>query len=95
LDQLRGHTASPATEASAANTELKGWIGFGGGGWTRTNDLRIMRSVTPVAGQEDKTLSSAESGKVLQSPQPSRNQEQPESPNKIREESEKGGTPST
>jgi len=49
---------------------------FGGGGWTRTNDLRIMRSATPVASQEDKALGSAESGKVVQNPQPRRNQEQ-------------------
>jgi hypothetical protein len=46
---------------------------IGGGGWTRTNDLRIMRPVTPVAGKEDKRLSSADSGKVQQNPQPRRN----------------------
>src|ERR1700687_3246187 len=39
---------------------------MGGGGWTRTNELRIMRPVTPVAGKEDKRLSSADSGKVQQ-----------------------------
>src|SRR5712692_6215886 len=47
---------------------------IGGGGWTRTNDLRIMRPVTPVASKEDKALNSAESGKVRQNPQPPRNQ---------------------
>ncbi len=45
----------------------------GGGGWTRTNDLRIMSPLTPIAGKEDKALSSAESGKVLQDPQRPRN----------------------
>jgi hypothetical protein len=34
-----------------------------------------MSSATPAAGKEDKALSSAESGKVLQNPQPPRNKE--------------------
>src|SRR5208283_1564774 len=48
-------------------------LGFGGGGWTRTNDLRIMSCEPPVVDKEDKGLSSAESGKLLQNPQPPRN----------------------
>ena len=47
----------------------------GGGGRTRTYDLRIMSSEPPNADKEDKGFSSAESGKVLQNPQPPRNQE--------------------
>jgi len=46
---------------------------IGGGGRTRTYDLRIMSPETPVADKEDKGLSSAESCKVLQNPQPTRN----------------------
>jgi hypothetical protein len=46
---------------------------FGGGAWTRTTDLRIMSPVSPIEGKEDKALSAAESGKVLQNPQPPRN----------------------
>jgi hypothetical protein len=46
---------------------------IGGGAWTRTTDLRIMRPEAPTASKEDKELSSAESGKVLQNPQPPRN----------------------
>jgi hypothetical protein len=38
-----------------------------------------MRPVTPIAGKEDKALSSAESGKLLQNPQPSRNKKEKES----------------
>jgi hypothetical protein len=52
----------------------------GGGGWTRTNDLRIMSSDPSIAGKEDKELSSAESGKPLQDPQPPRNSEQAPNP---------------
>ena len=47
----------------------------GGGGRTRTYDLRIMSCQPAAEGKEDKELSSAESGKVLQNPQPPRNQE--------------------
>ncbi len=46
----------------------------GGGGRTRTYDLRIMSSEPPVADKQDKGLNSAEPGKVLQNPQPPRNQ---------------------
>ena len=46
---------------------------IGGGRWTRTSDLGIMSPATPVAGKEDKALSSADSGKLLQNPQPRRN----------------------
>jgi hypothetical protein len=50
---------------------------FGGGAWTRTTDLRIMRSATPIADKEDKGLNPADSGKVLQNPQPRRNKKKP------------------
>jgi len=50
--------------------------GIGGGGRTRTYDLRIMSSKPPVADKEDQGLSSAEPGKGLQNPQPPRNKEQ-------------------
>ena len=63
----------------------------GGGGWTRTNDLRIMSSEPPVADKEDKVLSSAKSREVLQNPQPPRNQEQDIS---VKDKPE-GSTPST
>jgi hypothetical protein len=49
---------------------------FGGGGRTRTYDQQIMSPEPPVADKDDKGLRSAESGKVLQNPQPPRNQEQ-------------------
>jgi len=42
-------------------------------GSTPNDDLRIMSPETPVADKEDKGLSLAESGKVLQNPQPTRN----------------------
>jgi hypothetical protein len=41
---------------------------IGGGGWTRTNDLRIM---SPPSGTNSKELqqdSSADAGKILQNP---------------------------
>jgi hypothetical protein len=63
-------------------------LNFGGGAWTRTTDLRIMSSEPPVADKEDKGLSSAESGKVPQNPQPPRNKEQPATPT----DPPKGGT---
>jgi|HubBroStandDraft_4_1064222.scaffolds.fasta_scaffold29631_1 integrase len=50
---------------------------IGGGAWTRTTDLRIMSSATPIAGKEDKGLSPADSGKALQNPQPPRNKKNP------------------
>jgi hypothetical protein len=40
-----------------------------------STDLWIMSSEPPNADKEDKGFSSAESGKVLQNPQPPRNQE--------------------
>jgi|SRR5215831_6625700 len=46
----------------------------GGGGWTRTNDLRIMSSAMPIADKQDKPFSSARPGKIQQIPQRSRNQ---------------------
>ena len=47
--------------------------GIGGGGKTRTYDLRIMSSAPVGDNKADQQLSSAESGKVLQDPQPPRN----------------------
>src|SRR5207245_5715684 len=43
---------------------------IGGGGWTRTNDLRIMSPNREGASEEDKELNSANSSKVLQNRQP-------------------------
>jgi hypothetical protein len=65
---------------------------IGGGGRTRTYDLRIMSSEPPDVDKEDKGLSSAESGKVLQNPQPPRNQEQV-TPSTKRAEQEGGTMP--
>jgi len=45
---------------------------FGGGGWTRTNDLRIMSRPTDSDSKELQRLPSADSGKVLQNPHPTR-----------------------
>jgi hypothetical protein len=45
----------------------------GGGGWTRTNDLRIMSQATDSENKENPAILLAESGKVLQNPQPPRN----------------------
>ena len=48
-----------------------------GGGWTRTNDLGIMSHPTGADSkelqQDSSADSSADSGKVLQNPQPRRN----------------------
>jgi len=46
---------------------------FGGGGWTRTNDLRIMSSIPDSDSKQNQVVSSAESGKVGQNPQLRRN----------------------
>ena len=43
-------------------------------GGTRTPDPRIRNSLTPPDSKEDQQLTSAESGKVRQNPQPPRNQ---------------------
>ena len=45
----------------------------GGGCWTRTNDLRIMSSISDSDSKQNQVVSSAESGKVGQNPQPRRN----------------------
>jgi len=58
-----------------ATTEL---LSLGGGGWTRTNDLRIMRPTPPVGGEEDKPVSPADSSKILQNSQPPRNRKEGE-----------------
>ena len=50
--------------------------GIGGGGRTRTYDLRIMSSPPGGDSKEFQPNSSANSGKDLQNPQPPRNQEQ-------------------
>ena len=42
-------------------------------GRNRTYNLLIKSSATPVADKEDKGLSPADSGKVVQNPQPPRN----------------------
>src|SRR3954468_21256129 len=43
---------------------------IGGGDWTRTNDLRIMSRPELTDSKEIPHLPPAESGKVLQNPQP-------------------------
>src|ERR1700730_10572161 len=45
----------------------------GGGGWTRTNDLRIMSSIPDSESKQNQIVSSEEWGKVGQNPQPRRN----------------------
>jgi hypothetical protein len=45
----------------------------GGGEWTRTTDLRIMRPHEVSDNKENKASSSAKSGIVLQNPHPPRN----------------------
>jgi len=47
----------------------------GGGGWTRTNDLRIMSRQSSDGNKGNQRFDSAESGKPLQNPQPPRNKE--------------------
>jgi hypothetical protein len=46
---------------------------IGGGGWTRTNDLRIMSLSSRADSKDLQQDSSAEHGKVLQNPQLPRN----------------------
>jgi hypothetical protein len=41
---------------------------IGGGGWTRTNDLRIMSRPTDNENKETKDLHSSESSKIRQNP---------------------------
>ena len=48
---------------------------FGGGGRTRTYELRIMSRQPGDENKENQQLNSAESGKPLQNPQPPRNKE--------------------
>ena len=52
-------------------------------------DMLIQSPVTSVAGKEDKGLNSADSGKVVQNPQPTRNQEETAS----RHKTDLGGSP--
>jgi hypothetical protein len=59
----------PKSPAERSATQGKS----GGGGRTRTYDVRIMSSATPVADKEDKGLSPADSGKVVQNPHLPRN----------------------
>jgi hypothetical protein len=46
---------------------------IGGGAWTRTTDLRIMSQKSAADSTQLQQDSSADSGKVLQNPQPPRN----------------------
>jgi len=48
----------------------------GGGGRTRTYDLRIMSRQPGDENKENQQLNSAESGKPLQNPQPPRNKKE-------------------
>ena len=48
-------------------------IWAGGPGQSRTADFRFRKSLTPTDNKADTSLPSAESGKVLQNPQPPRN----------------------
>jgi hypothetical protein len=48
----------------------------GGSAWTRTTDLRIMSRLPGDDSKEFQQDSSVDSGKLLQNPQPPRNQEQ-------------------
>jgi hypothetical protein len=47
---------------------------IGGGGWTRTNDLRIMSRPADTENKAHQQDSSAECGKVRQNPQTGRKQ---------------------
>ena len=53
----------------------------GGGGWTRTNDLGIMSLIRGSENKQDQSLTSADSGKVRQNPQPRRNKGRKDDPN--------------
>jgi hypothetical protein len=46
---------------------------IGGPGVSRTRDLRFRKSSTPTENKADTSLPSANSGKVVQNPQPPRN----------------------
>jgi len=48
-------------------------LNFGGGGRTRTYDLRIMSRPANAESKADQQLNSEESGKPRQNPQPRRN----------------------
>jgi hypothetical protein len=47
---------------------------IGGGGWTRTSDLRIMSCPADIDNKGYQSLSSEESGKLRQNPQAGRKQ---------------------
>jgi hypothetical protein len=64
---------STKTPSSHVTKTLKTNGKFGGGGRTRTYDLRIMSQISDSDSKENQQLPSAESGKVLQNPQPRRN----------------------
>jgi hypothetical protein len=49
---------------------------FGGGAWTRTTDLRIMSRPAVADSKQLQQDSSADSGKLLQDPQPPRNKQE-------------------
>src|ERR1700687_4338078 len=66
-------------------------IQAGGPAWIRTKNQQIMSPSTGSENKDTTSLPSAESGKVLQNPQPPRNQEQQVPPTK----SAKTAKPST
>ena len=71
------HTIAPSHFEVAYSTSLKTKVKtFGGGGWTRTNDLRIM---SRPADSDPKVLQQdtpADRGKLLQNPQLPRNKKE-------------------
>jgi hypothetical protein len=71
-----GSSGSPAVP-QLVNSPSASYRFYGGGGRTRTYDLRIMSPEAPIPDKEDTGLRLAESGKALQNPQLPRNQEQP------------------
>ncbi len=66
--------ATPAQPRKVAETAVPSDVVdlIGGGGWTRTSDLRIMSASEAIDNKGDQQHSAAESGKARENPQPPR-----------------------
>jgi hypothetical protein len=69
-------SATPAQPREEVATEVPVYVAdlIGSGGWSRTNDLRVMSRSRRVDSKRNQELSSADSDELRQNPQPPRNQ---------------------
>jgi Phage integrase family len=83
LDTVRKEKVATTPQQSATQTqpgleeetEIPAEVAdlIGGGGWTRTSDLRIMSRSDATENKADQQLTSEDSGKIGQNPQARRN----------------------